>query len=122
MAQQITYGVQRDPLLNEARGKVMAEIVPAEFVDPCAQKNVSPGLFKSGSDVKDTLGIPGLFAPSPQDTDSFLIERHMTGLSILGIPAFNGEQPTIEVHANPPHLEHLTAPESCIHGEQDGRC
>jgi hypothetical protein len=38
----------------------------------------------------------------------------MTGLSILGSPAFNGEQATIEVDANPPHLEHLTAPDATL--------
>ena len=77
----------------------MAQIVPAEFADPGAQKNVSPGLLKSGSHVKDVPSIPGLFVPATQHADRFVIQRHMTSLAVLGIPAFNGEQPTIEVHA-----------------------
>jgi hypothetical protein len=96
VAQQITDGVQRDTRLNQPRGKVMAHIVPAEFINPGAQKNVSPGLPKSGGDVKDLPGIPGLFAPAPQHAYRFVIQRHMTSLSILCIPSFNGEQPTIE--------------------------
>ena len=43
----------------------------------------------------------------------------MTGLSVLGISAFDGKQPTVEVYGSPTQLENLASPESGVHGEQD---
>ena len=42
MAQKITDRVQRDSVLNETRGKVMAQIVPAKTGDRCALEQLFP--------------------------------------------------------------------------------
>src|SRR6267378_2655815 len=44
----------------------------------------------------------------------------MTGLAILSIPALDGEEPTVEVHASPTQLENLTAPQSRVDAQQYG--
>jgi len=53
----------------------------------------------------------GLFAPLPQYAHGFVIERHMPGLAILGIPALDGEKPTVELQGTPTQLDNLAAPQ-----------
>src|SRR5580693_6245021 len=99
----------------------MSQIVPAEFADPGSLKHLFPRRLKSGGDIKDARSGSGLLAPILQYAHGFVIERHMPGLAILGIPALDGEKPTVEVHGSPTQLDRLAASESRIHREQYGR-
>src|SRR2546429_5406145 len=98
----------------------MAQVVPAEVGDPGSLADLFPRRLKSGGDIKDTRSGSGLLAPAPQHAHGFVIERHMPGLAILGIPALDGEKPAVEVHGTPAQLDHLAAPQSRIHREQYG--
>jgi len=93
----------------------MPQIVPAELADPGSLEDFLPSRSKSSDDIKDTHSSCGLFAPAPQYAQGFLIERHMTGLATLRIPALDGEKPTVEVHGTPTQLENLAAPQSRVH-------
>ena len=115
MTQKITYCVQWNAVLNQARSKVMAQIVPAKIADPGSAENFLPSRLKSGDDVKDTHSGAGLFAPAPQHTQGFLIERHVPRLATLCILALDGEKPSVEVHGGLTQLESLTAPQSGVH-------
>jgi hypothetical protein len=53
VTQKITHRVQRGAVLNETRGKVMAQIVPPEVADPGAREQLSPPGPKSGGHLKD---------------------------------------------------------------------
>jgi hypothetical protein len=52
----------------------------------------------------------------------FLVQRHITGLSVLGIASLDGEKSAAEVDGVPTQLKSLTATQSGVHGEQDGGC
>jgi len=93
----------------------MAQVVPAEVGDPGSLEDFFPRRLKSGGDIKDTRSGSGLLAPAPQHAHGFVMERHMPGLAILGIPALDGEKPAVEVHGTPTQLDHLAAPQSRIH-------
>jgi hypothetical protein len=60
--QKITYGVQRNAVLDQARNKVMAQVVPAEIGDPASLEGPFPRRLKSGGDIKDARSGSGLFA------------------------------------------------------------
>jgi len=113
VTQKITHCVQRNAVLDQARSKVMTQIVPAEFADPGALESLFPRRPKSGGDIEDTRSSSGLFAPVPQHVQGFLIEGYMSGLAILRAPALDGEEPTAEVHGTPTQLENLAAPQRC---------
>jgi hypothetical protein len=78
----------------------MAQIWPTEMADPGALQKVFPRGPESGGRVKDARNSARLLASAPQHTHSFVIERHMTGLTILGVSAFDSEQPAIEVQGS----------------------
>src|SRR5882672_11873027 len=84
----------------------MAQVVPAEVGDPGSLEDFFPRRLKSGGDIKETRSGSGLLAPAPQHAHGFVIERHMPGLAILGIPALDGEEPTAEVDGTPTQLDH----------------
>src|SRR5882672_632927 len=92
----------------------MAQVVPAEVGDPGSLEDFFPRRLKSGGDIKETRSGSGLLAPAPQHAHGFVIERHMPGLAILGIPALDGEKPAVEVHGTPTQLDHLAAPQPAI--------
>jgi hypothetical protein len=94
----------------------MTQIVPVEFADPGSLKHRFPCRLKSGGDTKDTRSSSELLAPEPQHAHGFLIELHMSGLSILRIRAFDGKKLTVEVHRAPTQLNDLAAAQSRIHG------
>jgi hypothetical protein len=76
----------------------MAQIVSAKFADPSALENVS----RAARNPVVTSNTRPLFpdcSRQGRSTCRFIIQRHMTGLSTLCIPAFDGEKPTVEVHA-----------------------
>ena len=115
MTQKITDRVQRDSALNEARGKVMAQIVPAKTGDRCAL-----AAFPTRSEILwlRQRGAFEILTCSRQRRSALMassFQRHMTGLAILGIPALDGEEPTVEIHGTPTQLENLTAPQSRVH-------
>lgn len=76
----------------------MAQIVPAEITDPGPLEDLASRRPKSSGDTKGTRSGSGLFAPVAEHAHGFVVERHMPGLAILGVPALNGKQPTVEVH------------------------
>jgi hypothetical protein len=73
----------------------MSQIVPAEFADPGSPKDCFPRRLKS-DDMKDTRASSGLFAPVPQHSHRFVVERHMPGLATLCVPTLDGDEPTVE--------------------------
>jgi hypothetical protein len=95
VTQKITHCVQRNAVLDQARSKVMAQIVPAEIADPGSLEDFLPSRLKSSDDIKHARSSSRLFAPVLQYAHGFVIERDMPGLAILGIPALDGDKPTL---------------------------
>jgi hypothetical protein len=95
--QQVSHRVLWGAALNQARGKVMAQVVPAESCDSSAFEKRLPRSLESRGDIKHTCSIYRLFVPAVQHTRRYIIQRHVTGLAALRISAFDGQQPAIEI-------------------------
>jgi hypothetical protein len=68
VTEQVSHSVERHSLLNQARGEVMAEVVPAELGDLGAFKRRRPCLLEAASDFKDAFSTLRLIAPTSQYT------------------------------------------------------
>jgi hypothetical protein len=107
--------------LDQARSKVMAQIMPAEAPDLRALQEVRPRGLDSRRDVKDTVFIARLLAPAFEHTQCLLIQGDMTGLASLRVHTFDREKLASKVDAGPAQFEELTAAKSGVHRQEHGR-
>jgi hypothetical protein len=122
VAQEISVCVERHSSLYEAGSKVMTQVMPAKARDVCTRQQLRPGGFETGDDGKDTSAATGLLAPTIQQPDCFIIERHMAGLTCLGVAAFHREPSTTKVDRRPLELRKFTPTQARVHGyENSGR-
>ncbi len=68
---------------------MVPQIVPTELANPSAPENLLPRRSESSGDLEDMCSSSELFTPASQHAHRFVIERHMTSLSILGIRTFD---------------------------------
>ena len=59
--------------------------------------------------------------PAVEHTHCFVVQGHVTRLATLGSPAFDGQQPAIEVDRGPAELEELAASQSRVHRDEHRR-
>jgi hypothetical protein len=101
MAQEIAHGVERHAELHEARGEVVAQIMPTKAHNIRALQDLSPRCLEPRRDLEYPCSVARLFSPGLQDLDCLVIERHVARLATLGIRALDGEKPAGEINRSP---------------------
>ena len=119
MAQEIAHGVGRHTVLHEARGEVVAQIMPTKAHDIRALQDMSPRRLEPCGDFKHSGPVTRLFAPRPKDSHCLVIEWQVTCLTSLGIGALDGEKPMAEVDGFPSEFQEFTSPKSRVYGKEN---
>ncbi len=119
MAQEIAHGVERHTVLHEARGEVVAQIMPTKAHDIRALQDMSPRRLEPCGNFKHSRPVTGLFAPRLKDSHCLAIERHVACLTSLGIGALDGEEPTGEIDGFPSEFQEFTSPKSRVYGKEN---
>jgi len=63
MAQEIAHGVERHTVLHEARGEVVAQIMPTKAHNIRALQDMSPRRLEPCGNFKHSRPVARLFAP-----------------------------------------------------------
>ncbi len=115
MAEKIAHGVE----WHEARGEVMAEVMPAKAHDIRVLQDMSPRRLEPCGNFKHSGPVTRLFAPRPKDSHCLVIERHVTCLTSLGIGALDSEEPMGEIDGFPSEFQEFTSPKSRVYGKEN---
>jgi len=119
MAQEIAHGVERHTVLHEARGEVVAQIMPTKAHDIRALQDMSPRRLEPRGNFKHSEPVTRLFSPRLKDSHCLVIERHVACLTSLGIGALDGEEPMGEIDGFPSEFQEFTSPKSRIYGKEE---
>jgi hypothetical protein len=79
--------------------------MPAEARDVCPLEDVCPRRSESRRYFEDSWAAPRLLAPLPENAHGLVIERDVTGLATLRVPALYRDELLREVNQCPSQFE-----------------
>src|SRR6266849_5537025 len=95
--------------------------MPTETSDVCPLEEVGPRCPESRRYFEDSLAATRLLAPPSENTHGLVVERDVTRLAALRIPALYRDELMRVVNQCPSQFEELAASKSGVHRQEYGR-